>query len=173
MVVVPLVLSSIISGVASVGSGSNLGRLGLKTLSFYIVTSFVAILTGLFLVNLFQPGTGSGIGVLLQPLPQYYVSHDCGGCDHFISNRGHDVGIWNAPGARRSRRADRSPDRSHDDLGSTYRRTVSLHGFVNQLLLQPRGWIINRSSSYSYILWRIGGEKHSVISQPADGEGCA
>lgn len=62
MVVVPLILSSIISGVASVGSGSNLGRLGLKTLSFYIVTSLVAILTGLFLVNLFQPGAGANLG---------------------------------------------------------------------------------------------------------------
>lgn len=63
MVVVPLILSSIISGVASVGSGSNLGRLGLKTLSFYVVTSLIAILVGLFLVNLFHPGTGAHLGV--------------------------------------------------------------------------------------------------------------
>ncbi|MFA5330203.1 MAG: dicarboxylate/amino acid:cation symporter [Prolixibacteraceae bacterium] len=62
MVVVPLIFSSIISGVASIGSGSNLGRLGFKTLSFYIGTSFIAIITGLFFVNLFQPGSGANMG---------------------------------------------------------------------------------------------------------------
>jgi proton glutamate symport protein len=61
MIVVPLILSSIISGVASVGGGSNLGRLGVKTMLFYIITSLVAILVGLFLVNLFQPGVGANL----------------------------------------------------------------------------------------------------------------
>jgi Na+/H+-dicarboxylate symporter len=63
MVVVPLILSSIISGVASIGGGSNLGRLGVKTMSFYIITSLVAILIGLFFVNLFQPGVGANLNV--------------------------------------------------------------------------------------------------------------
>ena len=36
MIVVPLILSSIISGVASIGGGSNLGRLGAKTILFYV-----------------------------------------------------------------------------------------------------------------------------------------
>jgi Na+/H+-dicarboxylate symporter len=62
MVVVPLIFSSIISGVASIGGGSNLGRLGAKTISFYIGTSLIAILTGLFFVNLFQPGVGANLG---------------------------------------------------------------------------------------------------------------
>lgn len=72
MVVVPLILSSIISGVASIGGGSNLGRLGVKTMSFYIVTSLIAILTGLFFVNLFQPGVGANLGTAaeVQSLPQ-------------------------------------------------------------------------------------------------------
>jgi hypothetical protein len=63
MVVVPLILSSIISGVTSIGSGSNLGRLGVKTLSFYVFTSFLAIVTGLFLVNLVQPGVGANLNL--------------------------------------------------------------------------------------------------------------
>ena len=62
MVVVPLIFSSIVSGVASIGGGSNLGRLGAKTILFYIGTSFIAILTGLFFVNLFQPGIGANLG---------------------------------------------------------------------------------------------------------------
>ena len=62
MVVVPLILSSIISGVASIGSGTNLGRLGAKTLSYYILTSLIAILIGLLFVNLLQPGVGANLG---------------------------------------------------------------------------------------------------------------
>jgi Na+/H+-dicarboxylate symporter len=71
MIVVPLILSSIISGVASVGGGSNLGRLGVKTMLFYVVTSLIAILVGLFLVNLFQPGVGANLSTAeaLQTLP--------------------------------------------------------------------------------------------------------
>jgi proton glutamate symport protein len=72
MVVVPLIFSSIISGVASIGGGSNLGRLGAKTISFYIGTSFIAILTGLFFVNILQPGVGANLGAAgdVQSLPQ-------------------------------------------------------------------------------------------------------
>jgi len=61
MVIVPLVLSSIISGVANIGSAENLGRLGLKTMSYYLITSLLAILTGLFFVNLWEPGVGFDI----------------------------------------------------------------------------------------------------------------
>ncbi len=61
MLIIPLILSSLISGITSIGSGSNLGRLGFKTLMYYVVTSFFAILTGQILVNLFKPGVGANI----------------------------------------------------------------------------------------------------------------
>lgn len=61
MLIIPLILSSLISGITSIGSGSNLGRLGLKTLMFYVITSFFAILTGQILVNIFKPGVGANI----------------------------------------------------------------------------------------------------------------
>lgn len=60
MLVVPLIMSSIISGVAGLGSGSDLGRLGLKTAGFYIASSTLAICLGLVLVNLVSPGTIDG-----------------------------------------------------------------------------------------------------------------
>ncbi len=63
MVIVPLILSSIISGVANMGSAENLGRLGLKTMLYYLTTSLFAILTGLFFVNIFQPGIGADLGL--------------------------------------------------------------------------------------------------------------
>jgi len=64
MVVAPLILTSIASGVANIGSGGNLGKLGLKTISYYLLTSVLAITTGLFLVNFIQPGVGADLGLV-------------------------------------------------------------------------------------------------------------
>jgi proton glutamate symport protein len=61
MLIIPLILSSLISGITSIGSGSSLGRLGLKTMLYYVTTSVFAILTGQLLVNLFKPGVGANI----------------------------------------------------------------------------------------------------------------
>lgn len=59
MLIIPLVLSSLISGVSNLGGGENLGRLGFKTLAYYLTTSALAIITGLFFVNLLKPGVGA------------------------------------------------------------------------------------------------------------------
>ena len=63
MLIVPLILTSIISGVTNMGDAQNLGRLGLKTITYYISTSLLAIITGLFFVNLIQPGVGAELGL--------------------------------------------------------------------------------------------------------------
>ncbi len=62
MIIIPLVFSSIISGVTSMGDGKNLGRLGIKTMMYYLATSTLAILTGLTVVNLVKPGVGVDLG---------------------------------------------------------------------------------------------------------------
>ncbi len=62
MLVVPLILSSIISGVANIGSGNQLGKISIKTFSFYVITSIIALITGLVLVNLIKPGVGADLG---------------------------------------------------------------------------------------------------------------
>lgn len=64
MIIVPLIFCSITTGVASVGSSGNLGRLGLKTMGFYIFSTLVAILTGLVLVNTIKPGIGADLGFI-------------------------------------------------------------------------------------------------------------
>ena len=56
MVVIPLVMTSIICGVAKIGGEKDFGRLGTKTLIFYSITGLLAVLTGLFCVNAFTPG---------------------------------------------------------------------------------------------------------------------
>ena len=63
MIIVPLILASVITGVASLGSGPDLGRLGGKTLAFYVLTTLLAVLIALFLVNLIEPGVQDGVPV--------------------------------------------------------------------------------------------------------------
>ena len=56
MMVVPLIVSSIISGIMSLGSDKRFGRMGLKTLAYYMGTGLLAIIVGLVLVNIIRPG---------------------------------------------------------------------------------------------------------------------
>jgi Na+/H+-dicarboxylate symporter len=63
MIIIPLVLSSLISGVTNIGNAENLGRLGLKTMAYYLLTSTLAIVTGLVFVNVLQPGVGVDLGL--------------------------------------------------------------------------------------------------------------
>ncbi len=67
MVIVPLIMTSIICGVAGLGGGDGVGRLGGKTLIYYTMSSLLAIVTGLVLVNLTQPGVGVDLGLADQP----------------------------------------------------------------------------------------------------------
>jgi Na+/H+-dicarboxylate symporter len=63
MVIVPLIFSSIVAGVAGIGDPRSLGRLGVKTLLYYAFTSLLAILIGLSLTNALQPGAGLDFSV--------------------------------------------------------------------------------------------------------------
>lgn len=65
MIIIPIILTSIISAIANIGSAGNIGRLGLKTIIYYITTSILAILTGLVLVNLIRPGEGAELGLII------------------------------------------------------------------------------------------------------------
>lgn len=58
MIIVPLVLSSLVVGAASLGDIKKLGRIGVKTLVLYLGTTAIAIALGLILGSLFQPGAG-------------------------------------------------------------------------------------------------------------------
>lgn len=58
MLVVPLLFSALVLGVVEMGDPRRLGRIGLKTLAYTAVVSAIAVLIGVTLVNLLQPGTG-------------------------------------------------------------------------------------------------------------------
>jgi len=65
MLIVPLVVASIIMGVARVGDVRKLGGLGGRTFAFYILTTFASVAVGLLMVNIIQPGVGgSSLGAV-------------------------------------------------------------------------------------------------------------
>jgi proton glutamate symport protein len=66
MIIVPLVLTSIVSGVASVGGGRALGRMFSKTLGYYVLSSLLATLVALFMVNVIRPGVGANMTDITQ-----------------------------------------------------------------------------------------------------------
>jgi proton glutamate symport protein len=60
MLIVPLIASSIIVGVANIGSSKHLGSIGRRTLGFYVLTTLASVLVGLLVLNIIQPGIVDG-----------------------------------------------------------------------------------------------------------------
>lgn len=58
MIVIPIVISSLIVGIAGVGDSKKLGRIGIKTLLYFEIITTLAIVVGLLLANFFEPGHG-------------------------------------------------------------------------------------------------------------------
>jgi proton glutamate symport protein len=56
MIIIPLIFTSLVCGVASLGDARSVGRVGLRTVLYYALSTTFAILVGLTLVNIFQPG---------------------------------------------------------------------------------------------------------------------
>jgi Na+/H+-dicarboxylate symporter len=71
MIVVPLVFASIFVGTASLGDIRKLGRIGAKTLSYYLITTAIAITVGLVLAGIFKPGAGLNETTKTQLLESY------------------------------------------------------------------------------------------------------
>ena len=67
MIIVPLIATSIITGISGAGRTKGLGSLGLRTFSYYVGTSLLAIITGLILVNVIEPGVGAELGLQEKP----------------------------------------------------------------------------------------------------------
>jgi Na+/H+-dicarboxylate symporter len=73
MVVVPLVVASLIMGVANLGDLSKLGGIGKTTIIYYMVTTGLSVTIGLFLVNIIQPGSGMTRGGETNANAQYQI----------------------------------------------------------------------------------------------------
>jgi len=61
MIVIPLIITSMVSGVAGLGDIRRLGGTAVKTLGYYFLTTFVSVTIGIICVNMIQPGVGQSI----------------------------------------------------------------------------------------------------------------
>ncbi|MEX1230690.1 MAG: dicarboxylate/amino acid:cation symporter [Planctomycetaceae bacterium] len=59
MISIPLIVTSLVTGVTGLGSSRQLGKMFAKTLGYYVTTSLLAITTGICMVNLIRPGVGA------------------------------------------------------------------------------------------------------------------
>lgn len=63
MVVVPLVVATLIAGSAGLGDASKIGKIAVKTILFFAITTAIAVTIGLIVANFMEPGTGLTISV--------------------------------------------------------------------------------------------------------------
>ena len=61
MIIAPLVLTTLTSGIGHIESAATVGRIGTKAMIWFLSASFVALVIGLVMVNLLQPGVGAGV----------------------------------------------------------------------------------------------------------------
>ena len=66
MLVAPLILGTLIAGIAHMGDSSALGRIGTRAIAWFIIASLISITLGLVMVNLLQPGVGIDMAVSAQ-----------------------------------------------------------------------------------------------------------
>jgi Na+/H+-dicarboxylate symporter len=79
MLVVPLIVSSLITGVTGMGDLRTLGSIGGRAIGFYLTTSFLAILTGILVVNVIKPGEGAELALLEEGAVEGLVAQAPGG----------------------------------------------------------------------------------------------
>lgn len=81
-IIVPLVLASLVVGVAGAGDIKQIGRMGGVTFSYYLITTAIAVFVGLVLANIFQPGAGVNI---TQPAGEVEVTEAPGVIDTLLN----------------------------------------------------------------------------------------
>jgi len=67
MIIVPLIICSMITGITNLGDMRKLGRTGINTILYYMATTGISVLIGMILVNLIQPGIGAKMAEMALP----------------------------------------------------------------------------------------------------------
>ncbi len=78
MIIAPLILASMVTGVTHLKQLADLGRLGVRAAGYYVITTLVAVLLGLAMVNLIKPGVGAQIGGTAVPSVLMTAAQDGG-----------------------------------------------------------------------------------------------
>ncbi|AIA70779.1 putative glutamate symport protein [Pectobacterium atrosepticum SCRI1043] len=68
MIIAPLVFATLVSGLASMGNSSSVGRIGLKAMVWFICSSLVSLFIGMLLANIFEPGVGMNLAIPSTPI---------------------------------------------------------------------------------------------------------
>jgi Na+/H+-dicarboxylate symporter len=84
LIIGPLVLSTLVVGVASIGDAGTVGRLGAKTIGWFIFASVMSLTLGLIIVNLFQPGLEFASHVTAQAASAVQLKTDSFTVEHFM-----------------------------------------------------------------------------------------
>jgi Na+/H+-dicarboxylate symporter len=63
MIIAPLVFTTLVAGIAHMGDASEVGRIGVKTIGWFIVASIVSLTLGLVMVHILQPGSGLNLAL--------------------------------------------------------------------------------------------------------------
>ena len=73
LIIIPLILTSVISGIVNLRNPEEVGRIGLRTIAYYLMTTLAAVTVGLLVVNILQPGKGLNLSIggeaELEPTP--------------------------------------------------------------------------------------------------------
>ena len=88
MIVVPLIMSSLIYNISSFSSADDLSNIGIKTIVFYLITSFSAVIIGITVVNFIEPGliNGSGAANIVGLSTNYNISEIINSQDSYSLN---------------------------------------------------------------------------------------
>ena len=76
MIIVPIIFSSLVVGVVSLGSVQSLGRLGMRTFLYYMVTTIMAVMIGLIVVNFIKPGFDTDVDLALFSSNPIYLRYE-------------------------------------------------------------------------------------------------
>lgn len=89
MIVVPLVIFSMITGITGLGDLRKVGKMGTRTIVFYLITTALSVLVGIFLVTLIEPGKNIAVGEKL-PEMQYRIKGSVVSVDAHNFNKKYD-----------------------------------------------------------------------------------
>lgn len=84
-VIAPLILSTLVVGVASMSDPKQLGRIGIKTIVYYLATTAIAIIIGLSVAFLINPGTGVDISTDESSIPEAAIAEPQSAIDTFLN----------------------------------------------------------------------------------------
>ena len=80
LIIIPLIVASVVTGISGMGDARALGKVGIRTIVYYLITTFLAVVMGLVVVNLIAPGKGLDLtyeaGEVLEPTPISQVFAD-------------------------------------------------------------------------------------------------